>query len=35
MDLKCVDSIRHPAVAFGATPEEIVAQAIACGEAGE
>jgi hypothetical protein len=35
MNIYHVDGIRHPAVAFGATPEEAVAQAVAGGQVGE
>ena len=35
MNIYRVDGIRHPAVAFGATPEEAVAQARASGEVGD
>ena len=35
MNLYHVDGIRHPTVAFGATPEEAVAQALASGEVGD
>jgi hypothetical protein len=35
MNIYRIDGIRHPAVAFGATPAEAVAQARASGEVGE
>ena len=34
MNLYRVDGIRHQTVAFGTSPEEAVAQALACGEVG-
>ena len=34
MNLYHVDGIHHRTVAFGTTPEEAVAQAVACGEVG-
>ena len=34
MNIYHVDGIRHQAIALGATPEEAVAQAVACGEVG-
>jgi len=35
MNIYRVDGIRHQAVAFGATPEEAVPQALASGEVGD